>query len=173
MLFILSIEEHQLASVRAEDVPDYRPVYFWGNMHIFCLRDITGWFGVLGENDNRRRVIDICAERGLYVSNTYFEPKSLYKYTRATRGQDGVEVMRMLDLVLVKRDMMRYVQGMRAVRGMERGLSGHHVVLCKVRLVVALVKRRKVVNRARRIKSEKLREHQYAEGYVWGLDSRE
>ena len=31
---------------------------------------ITGGFGVPGENDNDRRVIDFCAERGLSVSNT-------------------------------------------------------------------------------------------------------
>ena len=37
----------------------------------------------------------------------------------------------MIDLVLVKRDMLRYVQDMRAVRGMGRGLSGHYVVLFK------------------------------------------
>ena len=32
---------------------------------------ITGEFGVPGENDNRRRVIDICAERGyMWVIHT-------------------------------------------------------------------------------------------------------
>ena len=35
----------------------------------------------------------------------------------------------------------------------------HHIVFCKVRLVVAWIKRREVVDGARRIKSEKLREH--------------
>ena len=37
----------------------------------------------------------------------------------------------MVDLVLMKRDM----QDVRAVGGMEQGLSDDHVVLCKVRLV--------------------------------------
>ena len=41
----------------------------------------------------------------------------------------------MIDLVLVKRDMLHYVQDVRAMRGIERGLSHHHVVLRKVRLV--------------------------------------
>ena len=39
----------------------------------------------------------------------------------------------MIDLVLVKRDMLQYVQDVRAVRGMGRDLSDHHVVLRKVR----------------------------------------
>ena len=54
---------------------------------------ITGGFGVLGENDNGRRVISLCAERRLSVSNTYFEHKTLHKYTKVARDQDGVEVM--------------------------------------------------------------------------------
>ena len=45
--------------------------------------------------------------------------------------------MEMIDLVLAKKDMLRYVQDVRAERGMGRGLSDHHVVLCKVRLVGA------------------------------------
>ena len=32
--------------------------------------------------------------------------------------QDGVEVKSMIDLVLVKKDMLHYVQDVRAVRGM-------------------------------------------------------
>ena len=53
--------------------------------------------------------------------------------------------MRMIDLVLGKKDMLRYVQDVRAV------ISDHHVVLFKVRLV----------DGARSIRSEKLRDHQY------------
>ena len=41
----------------------------------------------------------------------------------------------MIDLALVKRDILRYMQDMRVVRGMGRGLSDHYVVLSKVRLV--------------------------------------
>ena len=50
----------------------------------------------------------------------------------------------MIDLVLVKRDMLRYVQDVRAVSGMGRGLSDHYVVLCKVRLIGVWIKRREV-----------------------------
>ena len=33
---------------------------------------ITGIYGVLGENENGRRVVEFCAEKGMCVSNTYF-----------------------------------------------------------------------------------------------------
>ena len=45
-----------------------------------------------------------------------------------------------------------------AVRGMGQGLSDYHVVLCKVKLVGAWIKRREVMVGARRIRSKKLRE---------------
>ena len=59
---------------------------------------------------------------------------------------------------------------MRAVREMEHGLSNHYVVLCKVRLVAALIKRREVMVGYRRIRNEKRREHQYREGYGKSLE---
>ena len=80
---------------------------------------ITGDFGVPGQNDNGRRGVDFCAERGQFVGNTYFKHKSLCKYTRVARDQDGVDVKSMIDLVLVKKDMLCYVQDVRALRVME------------------------------------------------------
>ena len=44
--------------------------------------------------------------------------KSLHKCTKLARGQDGVEVKSVIDLVLVKEDILCYVQDVRAVRGM-------------------------------------------------------
>ena len=49
------------------------------------------------------------------MGNTYFKHKSLPKYTRVVWGQDGVEIKSMIDLVLVEKDMLRYLQDMRAV----------------------------------------------------------
>ena len=41
----------------------------------------------------------------------------------------------MVDLVLLNKDMLRYVQDVRAMRKIRQGLSDWHVVMCKVRLV--------------------------------------
>ena len=62
----------------------------------------------------------------------------------------------MIDLVPVKRDMLRYVQDMRVVTGM----------------VGAWIKRKEVVVRTRRIRREKLREYQYREGYVRSFEGK-
>ena len=53
------------------------------------------------------------------------------------RGQDLVDVKSIIDLVLVKRDMMRFLQDVKIVKGIGRGLSDHEVVLHKVRLAGA------------------------------------
>ena len=58
---------------------------------------------------------------GLCVGNTYFEQRSLHKYTRVARGQDGMKVRNMIDLVLVRKNMQCYVQDVRAVRAMGQG----------------------------------------------------
>ena len=92
-----------------------------------------------------------CAEIGLCVGNTF------HKYTTGARGQDGVEIKSMTDLVLVKRDILRYVQDVRVVRGMGQGLTDHHVVLYKVRLVGEWIKNRDMVAGARRIKSKRVK----------------
>ena len=91
---------------------------------------ITGGFGVKAENDNGWRVIDFCTEEGLSVSSAYFECKSLHNYTWVARGQEELEVMSMINLGLVKKDMLRFVQDVRALTGMRRDCSDHKVVLC-------------------------------------------
>ena len=58
--------------------------------------------------------MEFYAERGVSVGSMYFEHKSLHKYTR---GQDGVEGKSMIDLVLVKKYILHYMQD---VRGIER-----------------------------------------------------
>ena len=82
---------------------------------------ITGAFGVQGENDSNRRVVEFCAERGLCVCNTYFMHRSLHKYTKMARAQAEVEIKSLISLVLVKRDMLRYVKDVRVVYCLKSG----------------------------------------------------
>ena len=105
------------------------------------------------------------------MGNTYFKHRSLNKYTRMARDQDRVEEKNMIELVLVKKDMLHYGQDVKAVKGMGRGFSDHHVVLCKkVRFVGLWIKRREVVNTARRNRSEKMGGgYQYKKKDVVGL----
>ena len=106
------------------------------------------------------------------MGDTYFEHKSLHKYILMARDQDRAEVKSIVDLVLVKKDILHYVQDVRAVRVMGQDLSDHYVVLCKVRLVGTCMKRKEEVDGARRIRSEKLREDQHGKKYTSYLESK-
>ena len=80
---------------------------------------------------------------------------------KVARGQDRVEVMSLIDVVLVKKDLLHYVQNMRVVRGMGHEVS-HIILLYCVKLgwwVLGL--RREMVTGVGRIRSEKLMEYQY------------
>ena len=41
---------------------------------------ITGAFGVTGESDNGRRVVELYAERRVCVGNKYFNHKGMHKH---------------------------------------------------------------------------------------------
>ena len=130
--------------------------------------DITGAFRVPGENDNEGKVAELCAERELCRGSTNVKRRSLLKYTRVARGQDGVEVKSMIDLVLVK----GYVQDVRMVYGMEQGLSNHHAVLCKVSLLEHRLKRKRRWMEQGGLEARNLMVHQYREGYDRFLESK-
>ena len=91
--------------------------------------DITGDFGVSGEHD---MVEEWCSSvlKGDYawVAHT-LSTVILHEYISVARGLDGVEVKSIIDLGLVKKYMLCYMQNVRALRGMGRGLSDHYVVL--------------------------------------------
>ena len=63
-------------------------------------------------------MVGLCAERSLCLGDTYYKHSSLHKYAKMAKNKDGMEVKTMIDLVLVKKDILRYVQDVRAVRGM-------------------------------------------------------
>ena len=95
------------------------------------------------------------AQKGNHVWVTNFKHSSLHKYTStAHKDQDGAEIKSRIDLVLVKRDTLQYVQDVMVVRGMGRSLSDHYVSL-----VGAWIKRREVVVGTRKIRNKKLSEH--------------
>ena len=83
---------------------------------------ITHEFAVQEENYNGRKVTDFCSERGLCMGNTYFEHKGLPTYNRMARGHDDSILISMIDLVLVKKDMLHYVKNVRIVRGIRSEL---------------------------------------------------
>jgi hypothetical protein len=156
-----------------------------GGFRVIVLGDLNGWigdqkrdgitggFGVEGVNENGRRVIDFCGENGMCVCNTFFDHKSVHKYTRVGKSRDGTEVKSMIDLVLVKKDMLKYVMDVKSVRGLRMGISDHYIVLCKIKFVGAWMGRKVRRVEKGRIRSEKLSEQGSKEEYVVKLMNKE
>ncbi len=49
-----------------------------------------GGYGVEGANENGQHQVDICAERGLFLSNTFFQYKMIHRYTWARKDARDV-----------------------------------------------------------------------------------
>ncbi len=45
------------------------------------LAGVVGKWGTEGVNENGEHLVDVCAERGLFLANTYFQHKMIHQYT--------------------------------------------------------------------------------------------
>ncbi len=43
-----------------------------------CVMDVVGKWVVPGRNENEEWLVDVCAERGLFLVNTFFQHKNIY-----------------------------------------------------------------------------------------------
>ncbi len=51
------------------------------------IEGVAGKFGVDGVNENGQYLVDICAVKGLFLTNTFFQHKMIHRYTWA-RGNE-------------------------------------------------------------------------------------
>ncbi len=84
---------------------------------------VVGGYGVEGVNENGQLLADICAERGLFLSNTFFQHKMIHRYTWA-RG-DGCQEP--VNYTAVGKRLRREVEDTKAVRRLFCDL-GHFAV---------------------------------------------
>ena len=113
-----------------------RKVFVMGDMNarVGCeeVDGIVGKWGVPGVNDNGECLVDLCSERGLFLSNTFFEHKLIHRYT--WRRLDGNEEQKgLIDFIAVDERLRKDVIDARVVRGMFPD-SDHFAVLAKVRM---------------------------------------
>ena len=85
--------------------------------------------------------------------------------------RNGNEVKSLIDMVLVKKEMLKFVMDVKAVRGLGMGISDHYIVLCKIVFVGAWMERKEKRTEMGRIRSEKLREQICKDEYVMTLET--
>ncbi len=79
-------------------------------------------------NENGQYLVDICAERWLFVANTVFQHKMIHRYTW-TRGNERS----LIGYIAVNNRLRREVEDTNVLRGIFSGLD-HFAVVAKVRM---------------------------------------
>ncbi len=72
-----------------------------------------GRYGVGGVNENGQHLVDICAERGLFLWNIFFHHKMIHRYIWA-RGDERS----LIDYIAVDNRLRREVEDAKVVRGL-------------------------------------------------------
>ncbi len=93
------------------------------------LAGVVGKWGVDEVNENGAHLVDVCAERGLFLSNTFFQHKMIHRYTWRRR-EDGGEEKSLIDYIAIGR---KDVMDAKVVRGALEG-SDHYAVVVKIML---------------------------------------
>jgi len=96
------------------------------------IDEVVGKWGVPGKNENGDNLVDICAERGLFLANTCFQHKMIHRYTWR-RGSGQNEQKGLIDYIAVDSRLKKDVTDAKVVRAMFEG-SDHYAVLMKMKM---------------------------------------
>ncbi len=95
------------------------------------LAGVVGKWRVEGVNENGEDLVDVCAERGLFLVNTYFQHKMIHWYT--WRREDGGNEKSLIYYIAVDVRIRKDVLDAKVVRGALEG-SDHYAVVVKITL---------------------------------------
>ncbi len=90
---------------------------------------VAGKRSVDGVNEKGEHLVDVCAERGLFLANTFFQHRLIHRYTWRRRDERG-EQKSMINYIVVDERIKRVVDA-RVMRDMFDG-SDHYVVAAKI-----------------------------------------
>ncbi|XP_071512677.1 uncharacterized protein [Panulirus ornatus] len=107
------------------------------NVAVEGIIGIHGVFSVV--NGNGEELVDLCAEKGLMIGNTWFKKRDIHKYTYVSR-RDGQRAL--LDYVLIDRRAKERLLDVNVLRGATGGMSDHYLVEAKVKICMGFQKRR-------------------------------
>jgi Reverse transcriptase (RNA-dependent DNA polymerase)/Endonuclease-reverse transcriptase len=164
---------------------------FWGqlndvlnacdkNERVIVLGDLNGWVGlkrngvedVVGSygdprvNENGERIVNMCLEYELFVSNTWFKHKSIHMYTRRMGDQKS-----MIDLILYDKRLKDKVMDTRVYRGAECG-TDHFLVVSRVNLGEKWRARKKEIMVQKRVRIERLQNEEVRCEYTKKVNER-
>ncbi|XP_071539225.1 craniofacial development protein 2-like [Panulirus ornatus] len=107
------------------------------NVAVEGIIGIHGVFSVV--NGNGEELVDLCAEKGLMIGNTWFKKQDIHKYTYVSR-RDGQRAL--LDYMLIDRRAKERLLDVNVLRGATGGMSDHYLVEAMVKICMGFQKRR-------------------------------
>ncbi|KAI8440933.1 hypothetical protein MSG28_009230 [Choristoneura fumiferana] len=119
-----------------ESVPKHDKVILLGDFNARVGTDYGLWNGVLGKhgvgkcNDNGSRLLSLCAEFDLGITNTFFRLPNKYK---TSWMHPRSKHWHLLDYIIVRRKDLRDVLITRAMRG-ALGWTDHHLIRSRMQL---------------------------------------
>ena len=93
---------------------------------------VVGKFGVPGRNESGEKLLNMCLEQELTISNSYFKKKLINKYTWIRVANGRVTERALMDYMLITKRMIGRVLDVHVYRGMAAGMSDHFLVEAKV-----------------------------------------
>lgn len=122
----------ELLSQTIREIGNNREIILIGDLNARVGRrynhHIIGSHGEDTENDNGRRLINLCEQYELKVMNGYFAHKDIHKYTWR---QESRKLKSIIDHIIVKQKTELKIFDVRACRGPECG-SDHHLVRANI-----------------------------------------
>ncbi|XP_065583485.1 craniofacial development protein 2-like [Artemia franciscana] len=118
-------------------VPPHDITVLLGDFNATVRDDMGLWRGTVGPvspdplNDNGLRLLELCRSHDLYITNTYFQRKTIPQYT--WYSNDG-RTKKMIDYVIISKRWRSLVKNCRTYRSAELGNADHRLVCADLRL---------------------------------------
>ena len=132
------------------------------------IERIVGKWGVDGVNENGEHLVGLCAERRMFLANTFFQHKQIHRFTWCRAEGSSREQKSLIDYVVLDESMRRWVQDARVVRGLFEG-SDHRAVVVKMRVKMKWVGKKVVARNVERVDWQRLKEERVKEKYIQEL----
>ena len=107
---------------------------------------IVGQHGVEGVNENGDHLVELCAERNVFLANTFFQHKDIHKYTWKRGEGGGVEQKSLIDYIICEESIRRCVKDARVVRGV-LDVSDHFLVTAVLHVQMKWIRKKEIGGR--------------------------
>ena len=92
---------------------------------------VVGKYGVTGENESGKRLLDMCVEQELVIGNSFFKKKVINKYTWIRVANGRVIERALMDYVLITKRKVGRLKDVHVFRGVVADMSDHFLFEAK------------------------------------------